>query len=295
MSDIRLFAGILTAFVIASAGMALIIQNKENTSIEKFQYGLDSNEIFYEQNFTSNTTYSQTNIFGSTEYTGEWIQSDIGYTLVSGSILMQYPQLCFKNVLKQNGKYDNIYQINNSVHGIYYVFIRRTNAFLNLGDNIELKIESDGIHLKQYDLLGSLNPDGYDIGFYEDSSIITTDEVEIRTVYDDVLNTVDVYYQGTLIIQATNLNKLTWISTGTFYYAGVASKTEGFTVMALHSKLSKNVIINDNSLVTFLQTLGALLIWNVEEIYLPWIFNIILIKIPELILFIWGLALFRGA
>jgi hypothetical protein len=296
MADLRLFAGILTAFVLASAGMALIIDGKMHTGVDKFNYGLESNEIYFTQNFTSNSSYSQQNVFGATDYSGKWTQSEIGYTLTENTLFLKYPSLLFKNILKLNGKWDNTYYINNSVHNDYIMYLRRTNNFLSLGDNIEVKVDSSGIHVKEFDIL---SPYGYDAGVYLDSSIINTDSVEIRTVYDDILNTADVYFQGVLIIQTTNLKKLTWMSTGTFYYAGVASRTVGFTLSAINTKMSKLSISSVNTgmdnIISFLTTFIYLLGWNVDEVYLPWVFNIILIKIPEATLFLWFLALIRGA
>jgi hypothetical protein len=294
-----LFAGLLTAFVIASAGMALIIdgQSQSATGFDKFNYGMESNEMYSSQNFTSNNTYSASNVFGVTDYSGAWTQSDIGFTLTDGAFfLVEYPQLLFKNVQKINDKYDTIYQINNSVHGEYIIYVRRTNNFVSFGDNIEVKIDSDGMHVRQFDILAPL---GYDVEFFADSSIINTDEVEIRTVYDNIQNTLDVYYQGNLIMQATNLKSLSWISAGTFYYAGVASRTVGFTLIALPSTSISEHPINSNNtgmdnILSFLTTFLGLLLWNVDEQYMPWVFNIVFIKIPELALFVWGLVLIRS-
>jgi hypothetical protein len=304
MSDIRLFAGLLTAFVIASGGMAFIIHEKQNVNIDTFNFGIDITDVYYSQNFTSNNTYNEDLIshgtFFANEFSGNWVQSDIGYTLQSppNTIYFGYAQILFKNVMKDsNGNYDTTYQINNSVHGEYVIYIRKTNNQLSFADNIEVKIASDGIHLSQFDILSPL---GYDKGFYPSTTIINEDFATIRTVFNPELKIVDVYYNDILLISGMNMNELSILSIGAFYYGGVGSKTDGFTLVATpYILISRTPITANNSgidnVVSFLFTFGALLIWNVSEENLPWIFNIILIKIPEIALFVWGLALLRAA
>lgn len=166
-----------------------------------------------------------------------------------------------------NGVYSVSYDINNSVKEDYGVFVRTWNNFNIYNERIDVK--SDGFHAVYAT---------FESGFYPYPLANQNTNVKIRTEFNEDEGTYSFYFNGNLIFTKTGISKPIF-STSDAYYGGVWSKTEGFTIESINAGAfnfsSDNIL---EQIKSFLNVLAKIVLWNVDEQFLPLALNIIFIK-----------------
>jgi hypothetical protein len=173
---------------------------------------------------------------------------------------------------KSDGIIINDYVINNSVHGEYSIILN-TNA---QGSGGKLVISNDGVYRPYF--FGNVLLTIPKVVNYAGMKDI--DDVTIRTVYNENLNTVDLTFNGNTYTITDIQKDLTAVNLGHFY-GGVESKTAGFTIKSFNTDTQIQVS-QDTDAVTmfyaFIVIALKLVFYNVSPDMLPWELNILLIK-----------------
>jgi len=234
---------------------------------------------------------------------GIWTQIT-GIGLVLNTISNPYGAgILIKNIqIGDDYKISNHYQINNSVKGDYFVYVRRTGGH----DTIAIKVSSDGFHIPTYSMLGLPSYDEVFISYPSvnqiENAVITTDFYE-RIDGNPILTFTfngNTYLTSDNLIRNMNLFGLFGI-----YYGGVSSNTPEFTLEYFDSDntiiQSGNDMFSSNPVLApfqtayaFIKTMIVLTFWNVPEQYLPSALNVILIKTQAFALLVCLVVLARG-
>ncbi len=311
MADIRILAAMLTALLLGSSFLAVVVSDKEKGHVETFNI-LETPLVESEnQDYTSSSGYNTSIINGiGDQWTiggGTWEQqTGIGLTLISNSIYGS-GFIYFSRVSPdEKGLYDVTYHINNSVNSLFSVYPHLSGR--NAG-NVELIFKSTGIYVPPDNLLleGFIIPIfGYRSSFLTQLNTDSSN-IKIRTVYDPKNELVDVYYNDVYMTRFTNFTTV-YGETAPFF-AGVKSDKPGFTLIGLDAKITQIPTFNNaissiidstlnylglSSVKQFITTLMTILVWNVEEQYLPWVFNLIFVKVPEMIVLAYAVQVIRG-
>ncbi|MDD2208267.1 MAG: hypothetical protein PHU45_02810 [Bacilli bacterium] len=204
---------------------------------------------------------------------------------------LTFSYVLFKNEQADgNGNIINNYYINNSVHSDYSIILKYTDS----ANQNEIIVDSTGYHIpnhffSRYYTLG-------DLFFYPYADANTLENPVYRTVYNEEAKTAMLYLDGNLLFTATNL-KISGFFDSTAYYGGLGAKTNGFTLKLLDTD---NQVVSDNvgnilnQVIGFMGTIIKLCLWNVDEIYLPAIANLILIKTQIAGIIICIIVIMRG-
>lgn len=201
------------------------------------------------------------------------------YVFVSGigRVLSNNPDglacnLLLRNVMPENRIYTVNYELNNSVHQDFTVYARYYNGVVNIY-NIPIKFSNDGIHV--IDGLTEFT----DVYFYPYSGLMQMDKLRIKTVFNEDDGELKVYLNNALLFTRGGF----WnpvVSMGNAFYAGVMSKTEGFTVETIDAGSFNFNTGNDvlSQIGAFIDTLIKIVFWNVNSQFLPLELNLLFIK-----------------
>lgn len=234
---------------------------------------------------------------------GTWTQvTDIG--LVLNTVNSPYGAgILIKNIqIGDDYKITNHYQINNSVKGDYFVYVRRTGGH----DTIAIKVTSDGFHIPTYSMLGLPSYDEVFIPYPNANQI--TNAVITTTFYERISGNpiLSFSFNGNTYLTSDNLiRNMNLLGLFGIYYGGVSSNTPEFTLEYFDSD---NTIIQSGSdmfssnpilapfqtAYAFIKTMLVLTFWNVPEQYLPAMLNVILIKTQAFALLVCLVVLARG-
>lgn len=196
--------------------------------------------------------------------------------------------LLVNNIQKDStGIITNTYIINNSVKNDYIIVLRYTGG----SDQNEIRITSDGFHIPSFIPFTQILS-GTDIYFYPYANANKVSSVTITTKYDDNKNTVDFYFNGQKIFTANNLNvdspiviPLLDVANNGRFYGGFASRTSGMTLVSfttnniIKSTSSTGVL---NAITDFIAIMAQVIIWSVDEKYLPSTLVLLMVKPFEL-------------
>lgn len=251
-----------------------------NESVSSITFPTGAKSYPSEQNFaTGQYNKSTWNMVGSREFE---VQENIGVVLILNDPIHTWSWLYLANQVKDsNGYITNTYYINNSVHGPYVIPLRYTGS----SDQNEIRIDSDGFHIPNYVIpsLGFNNPVPLgDLYFYPYANAKDIDYPTIKTVYNDDIPSVTFYFNNEELFTTYDLKTDgNWFNLFPRYYAGVASNTLGFTLVAFNTENSIQ-LSDDTSLINmvlnFITTMLQIIVWTIPENILPLVLNIILIK-----------------
>lgn len=203
------------------------------------------------------------------------------------------------------------YYINNSVHGDFSLYPRYTKTFLIKNwDTIELCFDDNMIYIPNQ-ILPILHD--YEYAY---NGITSKDTLKVTTIFHEKTRIqnylgevedysyVKVYINDIYVFTTPALTQLTTFSYP--YYAGVDTQIPDFTI----SKIDCNVRVGQTEtqsgsilmeffgfsgkITEFLKTMFTLLVWNVDEKYLPWELNVLFIKLPVFALIGTAVLIARG-
>jgi hypothetical protein len=218
------------------------------------------------QDYKSNTISDNANYIQTTIGAGTFVYvPGIGRELQNNNYGLE-PKLMLKGVQASNGIYTVVYKINNTVKADFTVYARYTGAGSLL--NIPIKITTNKVEIlewHEYTASAYIDLDGANEKTY----------VEIKTQFNEAAGSLNVYYDGTLILTKTG-----YTGTGNDYYAGIMAKQNGFIVESINAG-SINLSTSSDILSQasqFLEILALIIVWNVNPVFLPLELNIIFIK-----------------
>lgn len=279
---IAIFLGLLFYLVLASGVISWTIYQKDQVQISEFNPAYsDIRLLNTSQIFTNSATYNDENMAYSSD---NWeFRDGIGIYRKTGGTLSTHP-IVWKNIIPIQGNYTNTYVINNSVHGEFTIWLRYTGSYISSSDTIYVRFDDTGIHIPAH----ILDLETGDFKFYPITGLLTRDNITVKTVFNNDLGTASIYVDGIKMFDTSGLWKLSILSVEDLYYGAIESQTEGFALNTLHTTMSVTDISYGilDSLIKFVQTFFTVLVWNVDESYLPWIWNILLIKIELLALLV---------
>jgi hypothetical protein len=225
-----------------------------------------------------------------------FVDSTSGFTYVPniGRVLTKSPPslwdgLYLGHITDTKGVYTITYDINNSVKGDYAVFARMNVLLLPYNERIDVTQNGFRIPNGIIDTVTS--------NFYPYPNANQVEKVRIKTVLDKNKGTLEFHFNNKLIFTKTGIADIPSIlDNGATFYAGVASKTLGFTIERINSgwfNFSDSSIIGQ--LAGFFEILGQIVLWNVDDIYLPNLLNIIFIKTQLAGIVVCIIMIIRGA
>lgn len=218
----------------------------------EFDNLINTNYITYSDwSFVNNTLY----------YSGEGIDNEI----------------YLKGIQPENGVYTVIYDIDNSEDLSFWIYITE-GGYNNQYSYIMEYDTSTGIVSIAY----PYNRNAVGEFFREEIISVSQDlsgELSLKTVLDTNTGNIKIYKDNVEFIDIPVSLKDDYD-----HYGGLEVLTAGsFTVNSIATKI---VITSndDNNNIDFITTIAKLMLWTVPEEYMPLMFNIILIKLPILML-----------
>jgi hypothetical protein len=296
--DLALFASAAFVLIFASMFATYAIESTYGVTINSPDFGFQHNSVSSAQDFTNSTSYNSNNVITSGIFvsSGNWKQIDnTGYELMENYYLSQ-PELLIDNVISDNGVYDITYYIYNPTHKAFWLYPRYTEP----SNMIELRFDSDGIHIPDYITYIGLALD--DHFYYADPNVLNYDSQKIETILDTNANTLTVYQNDILEFTTDKGIKDSGVSIQSYYFAGVASQTQGFTLQKITGVFAQystgastgDAAFKDTSWLGYALTLLKIVTYNIPGAYFPWWANMVCIDFPALICFVFGLKLLRG-
>jgi hypothetical protein len=266
---VLLFSLTFSSFVIA-----FILTQAYGANLQGNNMGIvlpGSDVIKAVQDYTTNDINDNVNFVSKS---GDWhFVPNVGRVLDYTGLPADY-YLMLKGVIPVGSVYTTIYQVNNSPQTDYKIVVRFTDDM----NQIEVRVTNDGFHIP--------NQLGFGLGdlyFFPYPNANQEQRVKIKTVFDNSKNTLDFYFNDVLLFTKSDLPG-DWLNIGGIsprYYAGVSSTSKGFTVESMNPTSG----ISTPDAAGVLQQVSGLfdvftkiVLWNVDEKYLPLILNIIFIK-----------------
>lgn len=238
-----------------------------------------------ENNIASFTNINNLSDLNAVIEAGSWNLSTV-YGLYSTTPLT-LNQIMFYNLdYDTEGYYNNTYHIKNPEQLEHGFFVYSQTGF----NQLVVQALEDGFAFK----------DGTSvIDFYDYPNLHALSEYNLTTRWDSLNGRCFVYLESTKIFDvAADKSALDFIWRLLRYneaFAGIYAYGSGFEVHSLSSAFSLSVDESSFSIGNILKIMATILIWNIPAETLPWIVNILLIKIPLLgLLFIMFLSI-RGS
>lgn len=274
-------------------------------------YGVSAAGIVLPQNTDIGQIHSQNQNFSSDMIDYDVINAEgvWTYTAGEGRVLTQLGRNGISYLLIDKlqpdavDSYDNTYYIDNSAtnilgeHGDYSIILRYTGGV----DQNEIVFNKDGVYIPTY-LLNAYTRFGSKYS-YSSPNINQVTNPKIRTVYKDTAGdmSLTVYMDDEELFTTTSLNEnQNLFGVWGRQYGGVSSGTLGFTLFDFQTA---NQII-DKGTTTGLDTLGyivqlitvilAITTFQINPMYLPLEWSIILVGLPEAAIIIAIAKIVRG-
>jgi len=257
------FSSVVIAFILGQAYNYQVTGNEEFIDINT------GSMIGGEQDYTTN------DILDNANYVSKWGGATWTYIPDIGKVLTDYSgsdntYMALKGVVPVGDVYTVNYRLNNSVLADYGVILRYTEDM----NKLIVMVESDGFRVTNEQLFWNPNY------FYAYPNANQIRDVQIKTVFNDKIASLDFYFQGQKIFSKDGLNQDTMKFNAARYYAGVATKTEGFTVEKINAgtitlDTSKNIF---QQFEEFLGLMATIILWNVNPQFLPLELNLLFIK-----------------
>lgn len=291
-TNLGYFALILFYLLFVSTYFAIIINDKEGTSNNigiSLPYTYETSSY---QDYTSNNSYFNENLiaygFSDTAY---WEKTDLGFKLIQDTFSKSV--LLLKNIVPDDGIYDVTYFINNTPLEPFSIYPQHSND----NKRIEIYIDSSGYHILDYLTLFNVYfiPTG-DLYFYEDSSLMTTELIQLRTLFDTKTGTLSLYKgdEGILVFSQSEFEFSNDVNT---YYAGISSQSEGIKLEKVYGKMQSYNPDSDRGItyaLNYVFSMLQILFWVVDEMYLPLVINVLVVKFPLVMAIIFFIMIIRG-
>ena len=274
-------------------------------------YGVTAAGIALPQNTDIGVLRSQNQNFSSDMIDYDIINAEgvWTYTAGEGRVLTQLGRNGISYLLvdkiqpEGTDTYDNTYYIDNNAvnilgeHGDYSIILRYTGGV----DQNEIVFNKNGVYVPTY-LLNAYTRYGSKYS-YASPNINQITNPKIRTVYTDTAGAMnlDVYMDDSLLFTTTQLNpNQNLFGVWGRQYGGVGSGTLGFTLFDFQTVNQ----IMDKGTTTGLDTLGyivqlvtvilAITTFQINPVYLPLEWSIILVGLPEAAIIISIARIIRG-
>lgn len=226
---------------------------------------VDGMQDFKTNDITDNVNYADSN----SRYT---FMPNVGRVLTASPPSL-WDGLYLAHVSDIDGVYTISYNINNSVKQDYAVFVRMNTVLLPY--NIRVDVTNTGFRIPN-GIIDTITDNYYPYS----TSPNQIENVKIKTVYDKKSGTLKFYFNDKLAFTKTGISDVpSFLDNGATFYAGVASKTLGFTVESIDAG-SFNFDSTDiiSQIAGFFDVLFRIIVWNVNPQFLPNELNIIFIK-----------------
>lgn len=276
------FSSIVIAFLLTQTYGYTVIGNEAPFDLP----GVNSQPIM--QDYTTNEiadNYNYETGFGNFEY-----QPGVGRVLIDASLGENW--LLLNKVSAINNIYTVNYRLNNSVHGDFGIAVKYTGS--NPYD-IVVHAAADGFHIHN-EMLPFI-----EYNYYPFANPLQYDKPTIKTVfneYEDKDGVLDFYFNGEKIFTKSDItrNNIFGIHTDAgWYHAGVESSTAGFAIEQINpGGFGDSSTDTVASIATFFEVLWKIVLWNVNEAFLPLPINIIFIKTQVAALVVCIIVFFRG-
>ncbi len=293
-TKILFFCVIALLFISTSTSYLILEKYGIQVSGINVPTGLDS--FSSKQNYINNAVDEDINFQTYGSY-WQYIEN-VGRVLITKDFQRYYSWLLLDKIQPDtNGEIVNIYNINNTVESEYAIVLRYTNGI----DQNMIMVLPSGFKIPNI-AIPSLSG-GVIIGYQYEYSYPNADKVHdvtIKTVYNDKQNTVDFYFNDNenKLFTAPNLKgDLNLLGLFGRYYGGIGATKEGFVYKSFETT---NTVINLDStnpliqVAAFIVTMGKLIVWNIEETYLPNLVNVFLIKPFAIGIIICLIVIWRG-
>ena len=278
MSTAQYLAITIMSLLISSSLISLVIYNKEMTEIEKINLNLPETNI--NQNYINNS-FDESFIKNGSSYQ-RWVYiNGLGYRSPPLNILGNfYDRFYLENVIPINNVYTAVYNLNNSVHSDFIIYVRYCTVPSYI---IELHFDSMGIHIPNNLLSFLLDYD------YSYPNINLIDSISIETQLNQETNKLKVLINGN---EQFNINiHSNFLNIFPTKYAGISASKEGLFIETINTRLSES---GSFDLIDLFNLFMSIIFWNVDEKYLPLILNIILIKTQLIAVILCFIAYVRG-
>jgi len=277
MSTAKYLGITLMSLLISSLLISFVIADKESIEIEKININLPekvTNQSYETGNFES--SYVKNGSYAKWNYI-----EGLGYRSPIPSIIGSVnDRFYLENVIPTNNIYTATYNLNNSVHADFIIFVRVCSLDLY---NIKLEFDSNGIRIPN-NILPLLTD-------YESSypNINLLDNIIIMTQLNQGLNKLKVFVNG---IEQFNIpihsNFLNIFPTR---YAGISASKEGLFIKSIDTPLSESRPFDTGDLLSLFL---SIIFYTIDEKYLPLILNVILIKTQVIAVILCFIAYIRG-
>ena len=294
-----------------SSVFSIVIEGKEMEQIDNLadRFAIPEVETRTQIDFTDEGL----NLSGLIEK-AEWSLGNWKYAPPVGLIAEPFSSaLLVNDIIADEGYPHNFtvtYYINNSVHADFSLFPRYTKTMIiHSWDTVEICFDNDLIYIPNQAL-----PIFHDYD-YPYPEITSKDTLKVTTIMHEKTRAqnylgeaidyayVKVYVNDVYLFTSNELPALTTFSYP--YYAGVDSPTADFTI----TKIDANIKVGQTDtqagfweeyfgftakIGEFIKTMLTLLVWNVDEKYLPWELNVLFIKLPVFALIGTAVLIARG-
>lgn len=179
----------------------------------------------------------------------------------------------FKGIQKTNGNYRVVYNITNT-NDSFDIIIASTPKAILQNKMLYMHFDKDKSEMQiQYNTMSVL--DRYNPFIYYKQNLDLTGTHTIETNFNDETKNLVITIDGVVICNV----KITDYDIEATHFAGIVV----FSELWINS-VSANIIYQEESTTNILSVIAQIIIFNVDEMYLPNLLNVIFIKIPILIL-----------
>lgn len=262
------FVSLLIAYLIfVSVFLGYVVMEKENKKIDTLA-GSVINADFVD--FSGETDFDT--VLDTSFNSGDAIQKIDNKLFVS--TLFDRISLYFKGIQKTEGNYRVVYNISNTNHDSFDIIIAAAPKDLFQDKKLYMHFDKDKTEMQiQYNTMSVL--DRYNPFIYYKQSLDLTGSHIIETNFNEDTKNLVITIDDAVICNV----KITDYDLEATHFAGIVV----FSELWINS-VSANIIYQEESATNILSVIAQIIIFNVDEMYLPNLLNVIFIKVPILIL-----------
>ena len=262
------FVSLLIAYLIfISVFLGYVVMEKENKRIDTLA-GTVSKTDFVD--FSGKTDFDM--VLDTSFGAGDAIKKIDNKLFVS--TFFDRISLYFKGIQKTNGNYRVVYNITNTNHDSFDIIIASAPKDLLQDKRLYMHYDKDKSEMQiQYNTMSVL--DRYNPFIYYKQNLDLTGNHIIETNFNEETKNLIITIDDVVICNV----KITDYDLKATHFAGIVV----FSELWINS-ISANIIYQEESTTNILSVIAQIIIFNVDEMYLPNLLNVIFIKIPILIL-----------
>lgn len=263
------FVSLLIAYLIfVSVFLGYVVMEKENKRIDTLA-GTAIKADFAD--FSGKTDFDM--VLDSSISYGDSIEKIDNKLFVSTPALGDIA-VYFKGIQKTNGNYRVVYNISNTNHDSFDIIIASAPKAILQNKMLYMHFDKEKSEMQiQYNTMSVL--DRYNPFIYYKKSLDLTGTHKIETDFNPETKNLVITIDDAVICNV----KITDYDLEATHFAGVVV----FSDLWINS-VSANIIYQEESTTNILSVIAQIIIFNVDEMYLPNLLNVIFIKIPILIL-----------